>query len=50
MPPYNPSPSPENTVTFGQARFVLLTERMLRLEWAKDGVFEDRATLAVEPA
>ena len=47
MHTYNPVPTPGNTVSFGKARFVLLSERMLRLEWAEDGVFEDRATLAV---
>jgi len=41
------SPTPENTVVCGRARFVLLTERLVRLEWAEDGRFEDRASLAV---
>ena len=36
-----------NVITLGQARFTLLTDRLLRLEWAADRVFEDRATLAV---
>ncbi|MHB9133444.1 MAG: glycoside hydrolase family 31 protein [Armatimonadota bacterium] len=44
---YYPHSTPENTIIFGNARFTLLTERMLRLEWAADGEFEDRATLAV---
>lgn len=32
-------------IAFGSARFTFLTDRMLRLEWAGDGVFEDRPTL-----
>ena len=47
MTEYDPCPNPENIVTHGTARFVLLTDRMLRLEWAEDGAFEDRKTLAV---
>ena len=31
----------------GKARITLLSERMLRLEWADDAVFEDRASLPV---
>lgn len=44
---YDPVPSPANTVIEGSARFVLLSDRMVRLEWAEDARFEDRATLAV---
>ncbi len=44
---YNPQPTPANIITHGQARFVLLSPRMLRLEWSAAGAFEDRATLAV---
>ena len=47
MHQYNPTPTAENCLTFGKARFVLLSERMLRLEWAEDGAFADEATLAV---
>lgn len=36
-----------NIVTVGNARFTFLTDRMLRLEWAEDGIFEDLATLTV---
>lgn len=32
------------TVTGGKYRFTVLTDRMLRLEYSEDGVFEDRAT------
>ena len=38
---------PEATVVCGNARFTVLTSRLIRMEWAQDGVFEDRATLAV---
>lgn len=43
---YNPKANPKNIVQLGKARFQVLTERLLRLEWAEDGVFEDRATFA----
>jgi len=42
-----PLAAPANTVVCGRARFTLLTDRLLRLEWDAEGVFEDRATLAV---
>ncbi len=47
MQPCDSRPNPANIITHGNARFTLLTGRMLRLEWAADGRFEDRATLAV---
>ena len=31
----------------GNARFTVLTDRLIRMEWAEDGVFEDRASLAI---
>ncbi len=34
-------------IPFAQARFTLLADATARLEWAEDGVFEDRSTLAV---
>jgi alpha-glucosidase len=40
-------PTPANTIVFGRARMVMLTDRLVRLEWAEDGQFEDRASLAV---
>ena len=43
----DPVANPEATVVFGNARFTVLTDRLIRLEWAQDGVFEDRASLAV---
>lgn len=43
---YQPAPNPDNVYIFGKARFTFLTSRMVRLEWAGDGQFEDRATFA----
>jgi alpha-glucosidase (family GH31 glycosyl hydrolase) len=37
----------ESVVVFHHARFTVLTERMIRMEWAEDGVFEDLLTLTV---
>ena len=37
----------EATVQSGNARFTVLTPQLIRMEWAEDGVFEDRATLGV---
>jgi len=36
-----------NVVFVGQARFTILTDRMIRMEYAEDALFEDRRTLAV---
>ncbi len=36
----------DSVVITGNARFTVLTSRMIRLEWAETGVFEDRATYA----
>lgn len=43
---HDPVARPDSIVTFGQARFTVLTSRMIRLEWAGDRRFEDRASLA----
>ncbi|MDP2956433.1 MAG: glycoside hydrolase family 31 protein, partial [Longimicrobiales bacterium] len=40
-----PSAAPEAVVSVGQARFTVLTDRLIRMEWSADGRFEDRATL-----
>ena len=32
-------------VTAGNARFTILTDQLIRMEWSEDGQFEDRATL-----
>ncbi|MFB6240155.1 MAG: hypothetical protein ABEJ46_01060, partial [Gemmatimonadota bacterium] len=43
---WNPVAHPEATVVSGDARFTVLTDRLLRMEWAGDGRFEDRASTA----
>ena len=43
----NPVAHPAAVVTEGNARFTVLTDRLIRMEWAEDGVFEDRASLAI---
>ena len=43
----DPVARPEAQVIAGNARFTVLTDRLIRMEWAADGVFEDRATLAI---
>ena len=40
-----PIADPAAVVVVGQARFTVLTPRLVRLEWAADGRFEDRASL-----
>ncbi len=42
----HPQAHPESMVVSGNARFTVLAPRMIRLEWAETGVFEDRATYA----
>lgn len=42
----NPVCNAASAVVCGQARFTLLTSRLIRLEWATSGRFEDRATFA----
>ena len=44
---YQPQADPEATVICGQARFTVLTPRLIRMEWEENGAFEDRASLAV---
>ena len=43
----NPVAAPGAVVLFENARFTVLTDRLIRMEWAADGVFEDRASLAI---
>ena len=43
----NPVADPGAIVTAGSARFTVLTDRLIRMEWSEDGKFEDRATLAI---
>ena len=44
---FHPEASPEAQVVFGKARFTVLTPRLVRMEWAADSKFEDRATLGI---
>ena len=41
-----PVADPAAVVRRGNARFTVLTDRLLRLEWAPDGQFEDRSSFA----
>ncbi|MGD9315956.1 MAG: glycoside hydrolase family 31 protein, partial [Anaerolineae bacterium] len=41
-----PLANPDSMVVSGNARFTVLTPRLLRLEWSETGVFEDRGTYA----
>jgi hypothetical protein len=41
-----PRAHPDSVVVSGQARFTVLTRRLIRLEWSATGQFEDRATYA----
>ena len=43
----NPKAKEAAIVTAGNARFTVLTDRLIRMEWSADGKFEDRATLAI---
>ena len=42
---YDPVADPKAIVTVGNARFTVLTPRLIRMEWAADGKFEDHASL-----
>ena len=41
-----PLANPQSVVVSGEARFTILTPRLLRLEWSENGQFEDRGTFA----
>ncbi len=43
----NPKAGKEATVTIDNARFTVLSPQLIRMEWSKDGMFEDCATLTV---
>ncbi len=43
----NPVANPDAVVTAGNARFTVLTDRLIRMEWSENAVFEDNATLAI---
>ncbi|NOZ56743.1 MAG: glycosyl hydrolase family 31, partial [Calditrichaeota bacterium] len=42
---YNPVANPKAVVVRGDVRFTVLTPRVIRMEWSRDGTFEDHATL-----
>jgi alpha-glucosidase (family GH31 glycosyl hydrolase) len=42
---YAPVADPRAVVTVGSARFTILTPELIRMEWASDRKFEDRASL-----
>ena len=42
---FGPKAADNASVVSGNARFTVLTDRMIRMEYAPDGTFEDRATL-----
>ena len=44
---YHPQASEDAIVICGNARFTVLTSRLVRMEWSADQKFEDRATLGV---
>lgn len=43
----NPVAAPGAQVTAGNARFTVLTDRLIRMEWSPEAQFEDNATLAI---
>lgn len=44
---YDPKAADEAMVVCGNARFTVLTPKLIRMEWSEDGKFEDNATLAI---
>eukprot|EP00698_Gefionella_okellyi_P018500 TRINITY_DN5552_c0_g1_i1.p1 TRINITY_DN5552_c0_g1~~TRINITY_DN5552_c0_g1_i1.p1 ORF type:complete len:938 (-),score=168.17 TRINITY_DN5552_c0_g1_i1:17-2830(-) len=43
---YNPVANPKAVVTVGNARFTVLTDRLIRMEYSQSAVFQDAATWA----
>ena len=43
----DPIASADAQVIVGNARFTVLTDRLIRMEWSANGTFEDHATLAI---
>ena len=43
---YNPVADPRAVLRAGSARFTVLTPQLIRMEWSKDGKFEDHASFA----
>lgn len=44
---YMPKAASEAEVVCDRARFTVLTSRLIRMEWAEDGKFEDRASFTI---
>ena len=44
---FSPKASQGAETVCGNARFTVLTSRLIRMEWSADGKFEDRATLGI---
>jgi len=44
---YAPKADDNAEVVYNKARFTVLTSRLIRMEWAEDGHFEDRASFTV---
>ena len=44
---YSPKAAAGAEVICDNARFTVLTSRLIRMEWAEDGKFEDRASFTV---
>jgi alpha-glucosidase (family GH31 glycosyl hydrolase) len=45
-PAFDPAASPDSIVTSGNVRFTVLTSRLVRLEYSREGYFEDRPSQA----
>ncbi len=43
--PQSPKANPSSYIIRGDVRFTILTPQLVRMEWSKDSVFEDRASL-----
>ena len=44
---FYPEASKDAQVVCANARFTVLTSRLVRMEWAENGIFEDKATLGI---
>lgn len=44
---FDPLPNPESVHLIGNARFTVLTEGVVRLEYSASGIFNDEPTIAV---
>ena len=44
---FHPIANKDAQVVTGNARFTILTPKLIRMEWAEDGIFEDRVILGI---